>query len=185
MRIGVGEFLLGLAGASATLLGTFIVGVFFYIDSHLHRRLSASESADLYARSGIRWVFTAYALPLFVALALAALDPIWGTVAFILLGIMLLLMSVDTGRRVLMKGGPGISRGVMVNEWVTSAAVLIALMLPWILGGWVPEPPAFIPSLILVLGAGFASTAALVMAEFDATLGITASPDDTTAGPAV
>ena len=73
----------------------------------------------------------------------------------------------------------------MVNEWVTSAAVLTALMLPWILGGWVPEPPAFIPSLILVLGAGFASTAALVMAEFDATLGITAPPDHTTAGPTV
>ena len=64
MRIGVDEFLLALAGVSATLLGTFIVGVFFYIDSNLHRRLSASESADLYARSGIRWVFTAYALPL-------------------------------------------------------------------------------------------------------------------------
>lgn len=28
MRVGGGEFLLGLAGVSATLLGTFIVGVF-------------------------------------------------------------------------------------------------------------------------------------------------------------
>ena len=185
MRIGVGEFLLGLAGVSATLLGTFIVGVFFYIDSDLHRRLSASESADLYARSGIRWVFTAYALPLFVALALAALDPIWGAFAFIVLGIMLLLMSVDTGRRILMQGGSRTSRAVVVNEWVTSAAVLTALMLPWILGGWVPEPSAFLPSLLLVLAAGFASTAALVMAEFDATLGIKDSPDHTTAGPTV
>ena len=185
MRVGVGEFLLALAGVSATLLGTFIVGVFFYIDSDLHRRISASESADLYVRSGMRWVFVAYALPLFVALALAALDPLWGTLAFILLGIMLLVTSVDTGRRILMKGGSGASKAVVVNEWVTSAAVLTALMLPWVLGGWVPEPSAFIPSLLLVLGAGFASTAALVMAEFDATLGITRPHDHTPAGPPV
>jgi hypothetical protein len=185
MRVGVGEFLLGLAGVSATLLGTFIVGVFFYIDSDLHRRLSVSESADLYVRSGMRWVFTAYALPLFVALALAALDPLWGTLAFILLGIMLLVMSVDTGRRIVMKGGSGASKAVVVNEWVTSAAVLTALVLPWVLGGWVPEPSAFVPSLLLVLGAGFASTAALVMGEFDATLGITGANDHSPAGPPV
>ena len=54
MRINVDELLLGVAGVSATLLGTFIVGVFFYIDSDLHRRISASESADLYVRSGMR-----------------------------------------------------------------------------------------------------------------------------------
>lgn len=32
MRAAGQEFLLGLAGVSATLLGTFIVGVFFYIE---------------------------------------------------------------------------------------------------------------------------------------------------------
>jgi hypothetical protein len=133
----------------------------------------------------MRWVFTAYALPLFVALALAALDPLWGTLAFIVLGVVLLVMSVDTGRRILMKGRSGASKAVVVNEWVTSAAVLTALMLPWVLGGWVPEPSAFIPSLLLVLGAGFASTAALVMAEFDATLGLTRPHDQTPAGPPV
>jgi hypothetical protein len=60
----------------------------------------------------------------------------------------------------------------MINEWATSAAVLIALILPWVIGGWVPEPAAFVPSLLLFLTAGFSSTAALVMAEFDATMGM-------------
>jgi hypothetical protein len=54
----------------------------------------------------------------------------------------------------------------------------VAVVLPWVIGGWVPPPSAFIPSLLLVLAAGFASTVALVMAEFDATMGITESPDE-------
>lgn len=133
MRVGEGDFLLGLAGVSATLLGTFIVGVFFYIESGLHRRLSGSIAAHRYLRSGMRWVFAAYSLPLLVAL--------------------------------------------------TNAAVVVAVVLPWVIGGWVPAPSAFIPSLLIVLAAGFASTVALVMAEFDATTAVTESPDQKAVDP--
>ncbi|RZS63544.1 hypothetical protein EV187_3450 [Agromyces ramosus] len=177
MRVGEGDFLLGLAGVSATMLGTFIVGVFFYIESGLHRRMSGSVAADRYLRSGMRWVFAAYSLPLLVALVLAALDPIWGTLTFIVLGLVLVLTSIDTGRRILMQGGSGLSRAPLINEWLTNAAVLVAVVLPWLIGGWVPEPSAFIPSLLIVLAAGFASTVALIMAEFDATMAVTESPD--------
>lgn len=183
MRVGEGEFLLGLAGVSATMLGTFIVGVFFYIESGLHRRLSGSVAAELYLRSGMRWVFAAYSLPLLVALVLAALDPIWGALTFIVLGILLVSTSIDTGRRILMKGGSGLSKAPLINEWLTNAAVLVAVVLPWVVGGWVPPPSAFIPSLLLVLAAGFASTVALVMAEFDATMGMTESPDQKPVDP--
>ena len=69
MRINVDELLLGVAGVSATLLGTFIVGVFFYIDTDMHRRLMASDTADRYLRSGVRWVFVVYALALFASLS--------------------------------------------------------------------------------------------------------------------
>ncbi|MER7975368.1 hypothetical protein ACWEOH_08410 [Agromyces sp. NPDC004153] len=177
MRVGEGEFLLGLAGVAATLLGTFIVGVFFYIESGLHRRLAGSVAPDQYLRSGMRWVFAAYSLPLLVALVLAALDPIWGALTFIVLGIIVVLASIDTGRRILMKGASGLSKAPLVNEWLTNAAVLVAVVVPWILGGWVPPASAFIPSLLLILAAGFASTVALVMAEFDATMGVTESHD--------
>ena len=86
-----------------------------------------------------------------------------------------MLTSIDTGRRILVKGGSGLSKAPLINEWLTSAAVLVAVVLPWVIGGWVPPPSAFIPSLLLVLAAGFASTVALVMAEFDATMGMTES----------
>lgn len=39
-------FLLAFAGVSGTLLGTFVVGVFFYIDSEMHMRLEVSEAAE-------------------------------------------------------------------------------------------------------------------------------------------
>ena len=90
------DFLLGLAGESGTMLGTFIVGVFFYIDSEMHRRLAASEAADRYFRSSIRWVFTAYSIPLLVPLALASLDALWGALSFIALGILLVAMTVGS-----------------------------------------------------------------------------------------
>ena len=179
MRAGVDEFLLGLAGISATLIGTFIVGVFFYIDSDLHRRRSASEAEDLYFRSGMRWIFTAYSLPLLAPLALVALEPVWGALVFIALAAMLVMASIDTGRRIVKVGA---SKAIAVNEWLTSAAVAVALVLPWVLGGWVPPASAFIPSLLLVLASGFASTAALVVAEFDATMVVTPDPGSTESG---
>ena len=166
------DFLLGLAGVSGTMLGTFIVGVFFYIDSEMHRRLAASEAADRYFRSSIRWVFTAYSIPLLVPLALASLDALWGALSFIALGILLVAMTVETGRRILARGGAGSSRSLVVNEWASSFGIVIAMVLPWTLGGWVPAPDDFVPSLLILLACGFASTAALVMTQFDATMGM-------------
>ncbi len=181
------DFLLGLAGVSGTMLGTFIVGVFFYIDSEMHRRLAASEAADRYFRSSIRWVFTAYSIPLLVPLALASLDALWGALSFIALGILLVAMTVETARRILARGGAGSSRSLVVNEWASSFGIVIAMVLPWTLGGWVPAPDDFVPSLLILLACGFASTAALVMTQFDATMGMVdagmrdrdgAEPDD-------
>lgn len=166
------EFLLGLAGVSATLLGTFIVGVFFYIDSDMHRRLASSDTTDIYLRSATRWVFAAYSIPLLVPLVLASMEPLLWAMTFALLGGILTLMTIDTGRRLLAKGGSGTSRALVVNEWLTSAAVLAAIILPWALGGWIPEAAAFVPSLLLILASGFVSTAALVMTLFDATKGL-------------
>ena len=122
------DFLVGLAGVSGTMLGTFIVGVFFYIDSEMHRRLAASEAADRYFRSSIRWVFTAYSIPLLVPLALASLDALWGALSFIALGILLVAMTVETGRRILARGGAGSSRSLVVNEWASSFGIVLSLI---------------------------------------------------------
>lgn len=80
----VTEVLLGLAGIAATLVGTFIVAAFFYLDSSLHRsRDVGSSTSDQYMRAGTRWVFIAYSLPLFFALALVGTEPFWAAVAFL------------------------------------------------------------------------------------------------------
>ncbi|MCS5718451.1 hypothetical protein N1027_09905 [Herbiconiux sp. CPCC 205763] len=173
------EFLLGLGGVAATLIGTFIVGVFFYLDTDLHRMMMASDAADHYLRSGVRWVFAVYALPLFVALTLAVFDPIWGALTFIGISVIVLLSTVDTGRRMLKRRGSGESIGLVVNQWVCTGAVVVLVSLPWILGGWVPPATAFIPSIVLALAAAFASTVALIMKQFDLTAAMAeSSPSD-------
>ncbi|MFB8386565.1 hypothetical protein ACFC3F_05405 [Microbacterium sp. NPDC055910] len=169
MRINLNEFLLGVAGVSSTLLGTFIVGVFFYIDTDMHRVVMASDAADRYLRSNVRWVFLVYALPLFASLALAVFDPVWGAAIFILLSAILIVCTGDTVRRMLVRGGSGDSTATVINQWVSTAAVVVLVALPWVIGGWVPPATAFIPSILLALAAGFTSTLGLIMGQFDAT----------------
>jgi hypothetical protein len=169
MRINLNEFLLGVAGVSSTLLGTFIVGVFFYIDTDMHRVVMATDAADRFLRSNVRWVFVVYALPLFLSLALAAFDPIWGAATFIVLSAILTLSTVDTVRRMLIRGGSGDTTTVVVNQWVSTAAVVVLVALPWVIGGWVPPATAYIPSILIALAAGFTSTLGLIMAQFDST----------------
>ena len=168
MLENLNEFLLGVSGVAATLIGTFIVGVFFYIDNDLHRIMMSSDAADRYLRSGVRWVLVVYSLPLFVPLTLAAFEPIWGTVVFIALSAMLLLSTLDTGRRILKNGGL-VSPSLVVNQWASTVVVVVLIALPWVLGGWVPPATAFIPSTLLAIAIGFTSTAALIMTQFDAT----------------
>ena len=173
------ELLLGIAGIAATLIGTFIVGVFFYIDTDLHRRLMESDAADRYLRSGVQWVFVVYALPLFVPLALAAFEPGWGAATFIALSVVLLLATAESARRILKNGGMGVARAMAINQWASSLAVIVLVALPWVIGGWTPPAAAFIPSTLLALLIGFTSTVALIMTQFDATAAMaeSSSPD--------
>jgi hypothetical protein len=56
-------FLLTIAEVSATLLGLFVVGVFFYVDRG-YRQLSESHDVAAYIRAGTRIVLVLYAIPL-------------------------------------------------------------------------------------------------------------------------
>lgn len=83
MFIDLNEFLFGVAWFAWTLIGTLIVGVFFYIETNVYSyietnvysSLMASDAADRYPHSRARRVLVVYALPLFVALILAASTP--------------------------------------------------------------------------------------------------------------
>lgn len=149
MPVDVAEFLLTVSGVSATLLGTFIVGVFFYLDlSHYRSATSTTIPIDRYMRVAVRWVFVAYSLPLLLPLVLVFAEPIWGALTFLALIAMLLAATVGTVRQVLTRGGAGSSMPLILNEWITTVAVLIAF------------------------AASFASTAALVISEFDSTIAL-------------
>lgn len=163
------EVLLGLAGIAATLVGTFIVAVFFYLDSVLHRSRGAAGSApDKYMRAGARWVLIAYSLPLVVPLALVGAEPVWAHVAFLACAAALVLATVDTTRRILKRGATRRSPALAANEAWTSVAVVVLVVLPWILGGATPSRSDFVPSLLLALAIGFTSTATVIMSVFDA-----------------
>lgn len=163
------EFLLGLAGIAATLVGTFIVAVFFYLDSALHRsRGAAGSTSDRYMRAGTRWVLIAYSLPLFVALAMIGAAPVGAALTFFVLAAALVVATVDTTRRIVKKGATGRLPALAANEISTSLAVLVLAVLPWILGGWIPSRSDYVPSLLLALVIGFTSTATVIMAVFDA-----------------
>ncbi|MGC5617664.1 hypothetical protein [Georgenia sp. Z1491] len=172
---GSDEFLLALASIAATLVGTFIVAVFFYLDSALHRaRGAAGSSPDRYIRAGTRWVLIAYSLPLIVPLALVGAEPVWATVTCVVCAAALVIATVDTSRRIVKKGATRRSLALAANEIVTSLAVVALVVLPWILGGWIPSPSDLVPSLLLALAIGFTSTAAVIMSVVDA--GETSTP---------
>lgn len=163
------EFLLALAGIAATLVGTFIVAVFFYLDSALHRaRGGAGSAASQYMRAGARWVLIAYGLPLTVALALVGAEPVWASIAFLAFAAALVTATVDTSRRIAKRGATGRSPALAANEILTSLAVVALVVLPWIFGGWIPSRSDFVPSLLLALAIGFTSTTTVIMSVFDA-----------------
>ncbi|TFD86993.1 hypothetical protein E3T61_14075 [Cryobacterium lactosi] len=171
------EYLIGIAGVAATLIGAFLVGVFFYIDSEQHRHLTASVAADLYLRAGVQWIFIAFATPLFVSLALVPTEPLLGAFVFIFFSVILVISTFDTGRRIVARGASGSSLALLVNHWFCTAAVIVIITLPWILGGWAAAPEVYVPSMLLLLITGFSSTAALVMSQFDATIGMPKGTD--------
>jgi hypothetical protein len=167
MRPVSDSFLFHTAEISATLTGLFLVGVFFYVDSGLRRSVFGGSAVDAYMRAGTRIVLIVYTIPLVVSLVLASLDPIWARLSFAALCLALLLANVDTARRIRAVARATSSLALVVNEAVSTAAVLALVCLPWVLGGWQPTAEHFVPTLLLALGAGFLSTCALVMAVFD------------------
>ena len=161
-------FLLQLAEISATLIGLFLVGVLFYVETGFHRLAKgARELFEPYFRAGTRIVLLLYTIPLFLSLTLIALGSTWNRVLFLLLSIMLVAANVETAVRVRTVMRTERSTVWLVNEVVGSLAVLGVVLVPWLLGGLHPSREDLTWALLLSLGAGFASVAALVLSIID------------------
>ncbi len=158
------DLLLTLVGASATLLGLFLVGVLFFVDSPIRR---SNPQFEPYLRIGTSIVLLLYAIPLIAPIVLVMAGPLPASVLFALFSVALIVENVRTVfhlRR--------IPRGkryaaFVVNEVLGTVLLVVMVALPWVLGGLQPTRQQLTASFVLALVAAFVSTCAFVVAAFD------------------
>ena len=167
MRNVSDAFLLNMAEVSAALVGLFMVGIFFFADTGFRRLDQARGIVEPYFRASTRIVLVLYALPLGLSLSLVALTPVWSQVLFALLSVMLIAANVDTAVRIRAVAKVTGSTALLVNEVAGTAAVLLIVALPWILGGLHPTKEDLAWAILLSFVAGFASIAALMLFVLD------------------
>jgi hypothetical protein len=158
-------FLLNMAEVSAALVGLFLVGVFFFVETGF--RTEHSRVVRPYFRAGTRIVLVLFALPLLLSLTLVVMELTWSRVLFAALSMMLVAANVDTAVRI-----PSVTRdtgstALLVNEVIGTAAVAVIVLLPWILGGIDPTREDLTWAMLLSFAAGFLSVCAIVLSVFD------------------
>lgn len=168
MREVSDQFLLLMAEVSGTLIGLFLVGVFFYVETGFRQLDPATREVFVpYFRAGTRIVLILYALPLGLSLTLVVLGPVWNRLFFLLLSLMLVAANVDTVRRLRAFARVTGWTSLLLNEVVGTAAVALLVVLPWILGGFHPSREDLTWAILISFGAGFLSVSALVLSAFD------------------
>jgi hypothetical protein len=165
-------FLLNIAEVSSTLIGLFLVGVFFYVESGLHRRDGAVSMSQPYLRAGTRITLIVFAIPLGMSLALVAFELVWARLLFAGLSLMLVAANVDSIIRI--RGIRSIP--LLVNEVITTGLAVLTVVLPWALGGFHPSREHLTLAILLAFAAGLLSIAVTVMSAFD-TLRSAPSPE--------
>jgi hypothetical protein len=158
-------FLYTIAEVSATLIGLFVVGVFFYIDKGL-RQLHDIRVAP-YIRAGTRIVLVLYAIPLGISLTLVILEPIWTTLVFALLSLVLVAANLDTAARIRAFVKVAGSSSFPLLEVAGTIGVLALVLIPWLLGGLHPSREDFTWAILLSLLVGFFSTSTVLLSVFD------------------
>jgi hypothetical protein len=167
MRQVSNAFLLNMAEVSATLIGLFLVGVFFYVESGFRRWDRARERFEPYLRSGTRITLIVFAISLGLSLALVTLTLPWARTLFAVMSLVLVAANVDSAVRVRgVKNATG-STALLVNEVVATVMVVMLVVLPWALGGLHPTREDLTWAILLSFAAGFLSISATVMSAFD------------------
>ena len=167
MRRVPDAFLLNMAEVTATLIGLFLVGVFFYVETGFRRWDRSRDVFERYLRSGTRITLIVLSIPLGMSLALVVMDPAWTRILFVVLSLVLIAANVDSALHVRGVRRATGSTALVVNEIVTTAMTLALLSLPWILGGLHPTRQDFAWSILLAFAAGLLSIGAIVMSAFD------------------
>ena len=167
MRQVSDAFLLNMAEVSASLIGLFLVGAFFYIEGGLQRLGQRREVFEPYFRAAIRITLIIFAIPIGLSIALVALEPIWARWLFALLSLMLVVAGYDTAARIWEVWRITRSIALLVTEVVTTLMSLALVVIPWIIGGFHTTREDLTWAILLAFAAGFLSIVATVMSAFD------------------
>jgi hypothetical protein len=167
MRPVTDGFLLNMAEVSATLIGLFFVGVFFYVESGLRRLERVRAVFEPYLRAGTRITLIVFTIPLGLSLTLVALELAWSRILFAILSLTLIAANVETVVRIGGAARATGSRGFLVNEVVTTALTAVLIVLPWALGGLHPTREDLMWAILLAFVAGFLSICTTVMSAFE------------------
>jgi hypothetical protein len=167
MREVSDAFLLNMAEVSAALIGLFLVGIFFYVETGFRRSRHARDVVEPYFRASTRIVLVLFAFPLGLSLTLVVLEPIWTRWLFALLSVVLIAANVDTAVRIGSVAKITGSTTLLLNEVAGTVGVVAIVLIPWIAGGLHPIREDFAWAILLSFAAGFVSICALVLSTFD------------------
>jgi hypothetical protein len=167
MRPVSDSFLLNMAEVSSALIGLFLVGVLFYVESGFPRLEHTRGAVEPYFRASTRIVLVLFAIPLGLSLTLVALEPVWSRFLFVLLSLLLVAANVDTVVRIRALAKATGAASMLATELVGSLAVLVLVVLPWALGGLHPTREDLTWAILLSFAVGFMSICAMVMSVFD------------------
>ena len=167
MGIATDEFLIAIAEISAALIGLFLVGMIFYIQTGFDRLERSRDVVEPYFRAATLITFISFAIPLGISLTLVVLPVIWSRLLYVVLVVGLIVVdfsTVKTVRECVRMTG---LRLLAMMEVVGTAVVALMVILPLATGGLQPNREDFVPVLLLSLGIGFLSTCVLVLTLFD------------------
>ena len=160
-------FLLLIAEVSAALIGLFLVGMIFYIQTGFGQLERSRVVVEPYFRASTRIVLILYSIPLVLSLTLVALPIVWSRLLFLTLIVGLVASNISTAvgvRPVMRVTG---NRTLFINEIVGTAGVALMVILPLASGGFSPSRDDLVPPILISLGIAFLSTCVLVLTLFD------------------
>lgn len=161
------EFLIALAEISAALIGLFLVGMIFYIQTGFDRLERSRSVVEPYFRAATLITFISFAIPLGVSLTLVALPIVWSRLLYVALVLGLVVVDFSTIKTVRECVRVTGLRLLMMMEAVGTVVVALMVILPLVTGGLQPDREDFVPVILLSLGIGFLSTCVLVLTLFD------------------
>ncbi len=156
-------FLLEVAGISASLLGFFVVGLFFYVQRGIFPH--AADHAQGYLKTAARTVIYLYGLAVLLSLSLVVLTSGYVALLYATLSVGLVGSVVQTAlasRR--LQSAIGVRVMSQVAVWM---ATTLVVGIPWVLGGLAPSRPDFTWALMVICVFAFLSTVSLMLSTFD------------------